>query len=294
MITHKTVLQSPLGSIWYSGLFSSVKECLQSRPRVVPVFAMPVTADLDNPGRHEQSGQQVNWEDASDMWPFNSEKEARILRCSLVLFQEESGRGRAGSPTTALPVCPACQRRHRRPITPIQSHRHDVERGPPRSRLSSFGAKPTPAWFLQAWLPSAQQGPFVTYWDEYWPYFLSPDGWEYALLGELGEGVGAPGTVSSSGVEQPASSRLSIWASPSMLGRYFQAFSLYQTWAIQNGIFRCHLSPFRHKTQVMILFFWKRLLARFFKTTNVPDSKIILQNQKSTDICNETTQRFFS
>ena len=54
---------------------------------------------------------------------------------------------------------------------------------------SSFGAKPTPAWFLQAWLPSAQQGPFVIYWD-YWPYFFSPYGWKYALLEDLREGVG--------------------------------------------------------------------------------------------------------
>lgn len=145
----------------------------------------------------------------------------------------------------------------------------------------------------QTWPPSAQQGPFVIYLDEYWPYFLGIDVWEYALLEGWRVG-GAPSTVSSSGAEQPASSLLSIGASPSMLGRYFQAFSLYQTWPIQNGIFRRHLSPFRHKNQVMILFFWKRLLARFFETTNVPDSKIILQNQKSTDICNETTQWFFS
>lgn len=53
--------------------------------------------------------------------------------------------------------------------------------------------------------------------------------------------------------------------------------------AIQNGIFGCHLPLLRHKNQVMILFFLKQLLAWLFETS-VADFKIILQNQKSTDV----------
>lgn len=48
------------------------------------------------------------------------------------------------------------------------------------------------------------------------------------------------------------------------------------------------------KNRVMIFFFVKHLLTRFFQIINVPDFKIILQNQKSTGIWKETTLQFFS
>lgn len=47
--------------------------------------------------------------------------------------------------------------------SPLQQRR---EGGPP-TEIAHLVLTQTPAWFLQAWLPTAQQGSFVIYLDEY-------------------------------------------------------------------------------------------------------------------------------
>lgn len=107
--------------------------------------------------------------------------------------------------------------------SPLQQRR---EGGPP-TEIAHLVLTQTPAWFLQAWLPTAQQGPFVIYLDEYWPYFLGTDMWEYVLLEDLGNGVGEPAHCINSGeftgAEQLVIALLSVRASPSMLEMVFSS-----------------------------------------------------------------------
>lgn len=112
----------------------------------------------------------------------------------------------------------------------------------------------TPAWLLQAWLPTAQRGPFVIYLDAYWPYFLGTVMWEYVLLEDLGGGGAQHCLALSFPLNSPVQSSWPPHPSPSERCRlrwrqYFPAFDLYQnfqTFHLQNGIRECHLSPCRH------------------------------------------------
>ena len=90
MITHKTLLQSQMRSVWYFGRFSlgSANGCLPSPLRVLSVFMTPITRVPGNQGRHNQHNQQVNREDAFDHL---RQRTRHTSSYSLVHFQKESG-----------------------------------------------------------------------------------------------------------------------------------------------------------------------------------------------------------
>lgn len=190
----------------------------------------------------------------------------------------EGGSGRAAAASSFIPQ----QRR---------------ERGSP-TEPARLGLTQTPAGLRQAWLPTAQQGPFVIYLDAYWPYFPGTVMWKYALLEDLRVEAGVSHTLSCSIFSaeftrtewlaiSPLHQSTTIHAGDGIFKPSVYIRTLKHE-AIQNGIFGCHLPLLRHKNQVMILFFLKQLLAWLFKTS-VADFKIILQNQKSTDVWNEMT-----
>lgn len=92
MITHKTLLQSQMQSVWYLGLLSPsyVKERLQSGLRVLSVF-ISVTTDAGNEGRHNPDSQQVNGEGAFDHL---SQRIRRTLSYILLFFSKRSQAGK--------------------------------------------------------------------------------------------------------------------------------------------------------------------------------------------------------
>lgn len=109
--------------------------------------------------------------------------------------------------------------------------------GSPPTEPAHLVLTKTPAWPFQAWLPTAQQGPFVIYLDEYWPSFLGTDMWEYVLLEDLGSGAGGPAYCLASlnaPVQSSWPSHFSPSKHPHLCWRWcFQAFNLYQnfkTW----------------------------------------------------------------
>lgn len=144
------------------------------------------------------------------------------------------------SSSGSLSPAPPPPRRRRESISPTE---------PAHSVLTQ-----TPAWLLQAWLPTAQRGPFVIYLDAYWPYFLGTVMWEYVLLEDVGGGGARHCLALSFPLNSPVRSGWPSHTSSSEHRRLcwrqsFPAFDLppnFKTFHLQNGIRECHSSPFRH------------------------------------------------
>lgn len=172
MITHKTLLQSQMRSVWYFGLLSlsTVNECSQSRLCVLSVFMMPITGVPGNQGRHNQHNQQVNREDAFDHL---SQRMRHTLSYSPVRFQTESS-GEVNILAIIVAANLLCLSQLMKPQATVTLNlvRKDgsgrtaaaaFPSPPQQRREGSFPTEPahlvltqTPAWLLRAWLPTAQ------------------------------------------------------------------------------------------------------------------------------------------